>query len=238
MSNNTIKEQMRYFVTGRTIPERAAITVINMPTKELEGIGELTFNCDASYFSVIIDKTELDVQSAFLFAKEYASIIIGSLGYANGCGYSVEAIQVQTENNQSYIFGVQNPELAHTDSNAILNEVLNLSLKDIYLRFAIRDYVSAIVSEIECAFLCYRAIETIKSNFESQFPHQGWKKMHELIGSNEEDIKYKIKSFADPIRHGAYHEFRTTNSMDRTNILKQTKEIINLYKQYLLTSAI
>jgi len=216
------------------LPERIAMFTKNIPVLAIPSIGEVTFHCDSSQFSLIIDQTDIDYHTAYIFSKEYASIIASSQGFINGCGYSVEVTQVIDETKNTYVIGVQNANLISSEEGDFA-QTLEQSFRDIYLRFAIRDYLSAIVSELDCPFLCYRAIETIKSRFENEFPKNGWLKMHELIGSNAETIKEKIKPYSDPIRHGAYSDATPTDFNKRTEILLTTKSIIELYRKFLAT---
>jgi hypothetical protein len=225
---------MRYYVTGKVFPERCNV-IIGEIEKDIK-ICSFKFNCDSSQILVIIDNTVLDQYSAFILAKEISLTIITSLGYANGCGYGVEMINICDDNKLSSVYGVGVEEMKSSNVIKDFAESLDIAVQNIFYRFSIRDFTKAMTSEMECPFLCYRAIETIKSNFlteSTSSESDAWESMHKKIGSKASDIM-KIKPFADPIRHGNYTEFKETDHVQRVEILKITKDTIDRFKQYLM----
>ena len=223
---------MRYYITGKVLPERVNYWLSDSITKSDPDFGSITLKCDASQITVIMD-THLDEKSAYIFAGEFAVIIVNSFGFANACGYTVEMTTICSENQNMNVYGVQVIELKYDDSelNKVFNETLDLSFKDVLYRFAIRDYLNAIIRPLECGFLCYRAVETIKNRFGSN--DGGWVAMHQSLGTDKEKIMH-IKSFADPIRHGNYFNFKPTDAGVRVAILREAKEVIEKYQSYIL----
>lgn len=226
---------MRYYITGKVVPERCAVSIDEIKI-DIKDVGSITFNCDSSQISVIIDNTKFDQHSAIISAKEISSMIVSCIGFANGCGYSVEMINICDDNKLSTVYGVGMNELISSDISKEFKESFKIACSDLNYRFSIRDFTKALVSEFECPFLCYRAIETIKSKFydSTLSDSTAWENMHKKIGSNSFDITSIIKPLADPIRHGNYSKFIATNREERVKILNIAKDIINKYKQYLM----
>lgn len=162
------------------------------------------------------------------------------MGFAKRCHYSVELISITDENVESTVFGVQVPALEEKAINPFFTIVVNLSFRDLFFWFAIMDFTKSMTSEIELPFLCYRAIETIKSRFLNDLENvnlkatekDAWEQMHESLKTDKEEI-LKVKKYADPVRHGNYYTLTSTNSQQRFEILSITKNIILKYKQFL-----
>ena len=229
---------MLYYLNGRVLPERTNV-YISYIRKEIPDIGTITFMCDSSQIIMSID-TQIDKLSAYLLCKHHATIIVSSLGFVKGCSYSIELISITDENLDSTFIGVQTPELEEIPNNPLFSDVLNFSYRDIFFRFAIMDYTKSFSTEIELPFLCYRAIESIKSRFLINLREQNkdsreteaWDLMHNSLNTNKEEIM-EVKKFSDPIRHGNYYTLIPTNSNQRFQILSITKNIILKYKQFL-----
>jgi len=229
---------MKYYITGRVMPERTDVSIPSISTT-ISTVGTITFECTSSQINMSID-TEHDEITAFLFCNHHASVIVSSLGFAKGCHYSIELISIMNENSKSTVFGVQIPELAEKDINSFFDTVIKLSFRDLFFRFAVLDYTKSIATELELPFLCYRAIESIKSRFLNDLrelngktsDNDAWEKMHDSLQTSREDI-IKIKKIADPIRHGNYYSMSSTSSAQRLEILQVTKAIILKYKWFL-----
>lgn len=221
----------KYIITGRILPERVSYSYPNSQTLELPEIGNVIFTCDSSMFTVIIDNTEISERHAFIFSKHFASIFVNSFCLLNDYNYKVEPIQIINQDNKISVYGVTFGT-EYFDLKGLKEiDFINLSNNNFSLRFSIKDYLDAGTADIELAFLCYRAIETIKQYFTTNNnDKKGWKLMHESIGSKKEDIIF-IKSYADPIRHGNT-PIETTNAIN-LKILSITKEIIILFASYL-----
>jgi len=102
---------------------------------------------------------------------------------------------------------------------------------------ALRDYARAIREVMHCAFLCYRAIEAIKSSFAATTGRDGWADMHTALGTSRQTIEAVVKDFADQVRHGNWFSFRPTTSAQRNEMLLLTRDILDRYLRHAGTSA-
>lgn len=230
-----LTSNMKYFINWRILPERTYVRISKVDLA-LPGFGKVLFSADAAQINMIIDTDNTDEATVYIIAKNIATTIVTNFGFAMGCAYSIEIISITNDSTLSpNVYGVQILPLKEQDHEKFLNKILPLSLSDVYLNFAIIDITKAINNEIECGFLCYRAIETIKSRFKLEdLKNDGRDKMHSELGTeiDKNDIFY-IKDFADSIRHWSYYSFKPTTWQEREKILLITKKIIDKYIDYL-----
>lgn len=220
---------MRYTITGRVHPERAAVEFSKVGL-DIGNRGKATLHCDASQLTVVLDiDSSDDAVLARNTAEHLAQMIVSSLGFSLGTGYSVEIIQVIPENKDPLVFGVRPAQLDFNPHQSIFNKALRLSGSDVFFRLAIRDYGRALVDVSDCALYCYRAIEAIQSAFVPEGEQAGWKEMHAALNTNRETIQKTVKHFADPIRHGNWSQAKDTNSAQRTEMLQLTRDILYRY---------
>jgi|GEM_PF-1563897 len=226
---------MKYIATGRVHPERANV---NFPAIEwnIPEKGRVVVNCDSSQISVSMDLSTIDGwATAYNVAGNFASMIIGALGFSLGSGYSIEITQVIKEDGTPLVFGVrqyaENPTrtLGFDPFIPIFTRAFNLSNHDIFFRLALIDFLRAINDVNDCAMYCYRAIESIKSAFVFASGNDSWDEMHLALGSDKNTIESKIKSFADPIRHGNWVNAKVTDGKTRWEMLEITKDILWKY---------
>ena len=229
---------MKYIATGRVHPERADISFSTVNMRLQDG-GLATASCDSSQITVVLDSTSADGYiTAQMLADNIANIIVSALGFSLGSGSSVEIIQVTEESGTSHVFGVRphsqpdNTTLAFGDHIDMFNKALQLAGKDVFFRFAIRDYLRAIRDVTDCAIYCYRAIEGLMGAFKIKSKENGWDSMHQALNTNREAIITKIKIFSDPIRHGNWAAARPTTGKQRWEMLLLTREILERYIAY------
>ncbi len=205
----------------------------------LEGGGSAIAYCDASQLTVVLDVPSIDGWiSAKIVADDVANILVGSLGFSLGSGYSVELIQVSEEDGTPNVFGVR-PEgetpgqtLRIDPYITIFNRAFRLSGRDVFFRLALRDYLRAITDVIDCATYCYRAIEGIKSAFVSKSGVDRWDDMHATLGTDRDMITNTVKNYADVVRHGNWVNAKPTNKVERWKMLSLTRDILMKYLDY------
>lgn len=73
---------------------------------------------------------------------------------------------------------------------------------------------------------CFRAVEAVKSAVEFRTGFEGWGPMHKLLGTSRADIDLKIKSFADPVRHGNWIAMKPTTAAIRNEMLLLTRAVL------------
>lgn len=227
---------MRYVITGRVHPERANISFSRIEMSVRDG-GRMVASCDSSQITMVLDLPRLDGwMTAMVVAEDIATMIIGSLGFSLGSGYSTELIQVTEEDGTPHVFGVrpENPEqpgetLAFEEYIDVFNRTLQLAGRNIFFRLAIRDYLQAINDVTDCATYYYRAVESIKSAFVLKTGHDQWDEMHAALGTDQVSITSVIKNFADPVRHGNWIAAKPTDKIIRWRMQAMTRDILKKY---------
>ncbi|MCE9603313.1 MAG: hypothetical protein K8U03_00245 [Planctomycetia bacterium] len=226
---------MKYLCTGRINPERAAVSFEQIRMR-LSGDGDAKVSCDASQLTVVLTYPKLDgYVSAQIAATGIADIVVGSLGFAIGCGFSVEIIQVIEEDGTAHVFGVNSnssPPVVTDQNGDTFSRAVRLSGQNVLFRLALRDYCRAVVEVHDCATYCFRAIEGIKSAFGQQTDKENWLAMHAALGTDKATIEQIVKGFADPIRHGNWLNAAHTNSAERNAMLQLTRGILYKFLDY------
>jgi hypothetical protein len=226
---------MRYVVTGRVHPERANISFSRIEW-QIQGDGRAIASCDASQITVVLEFQSIDGwTSAFIAAEQLAHIMVCSLGFSLGSGYSVELIQVTEEDGTPHVFGVRpkgsapDQTLGFEPYGPVLNRAFQLANRNIFFRLALRDYLRAINDMADCATYCFRAIESIKSSFVSKTGVDRWDDMHRALGTDRASITATVKDFAVPIRHGNWVNAKSTDGVTRWKMLQLTRDILIKY---------
>jgi hypothetical protein len=147
---------MKYYISGRVLPERTDVH-IDQFIRDIPLMGTLNFRCDASQIGMIFEK-ERDESTAVIIAKDYADTVISALGFTLGFGFSTEITQVLSESCSINVYGVLIPELRHENNPQNFRNYVIGVFGDIYLRYAIRDYLRTFREVMDCPFLCYKAI--------------------------------------------------------------------------------
>ncbi len=221
---------MRYVCIGRVHPERAYVSFNEIRLKS----HNVTISCDHSQLTVVIDDDNLDGWlAARIAAEDIASVFVSSLGFCLGCGYSIEILNVVDETGSAHITSVKPRDERTGDALQIgverFDSASRLSGKDIFFRLALNDYARALQEGTDCAFYCYRAIETIKNSFGGK-----WDDMHSTLQTERQDIDEKVKLYADPIRHGNCSEMQVMNKYHRWEALKTTRDVLVKYLDHQL----
>lgn len=231
---------MRYIVTGKVLPERADISFSKVKW-DAEGDGWVTAVCDASQVTLVLELASVDGWlSAHITAEHFAMIIVGALGFSLGSGYSVELINVIAEDGTSHILGVrptdpdgQGTTLGFAPHEPTLVSAFTLATSNIFFRLALRDYSRAINDASDCPTYCYRAVESIMSDFAFEASvENGWRLMHAALGTQKSQIEDVIKCYADPIRHGNWITARATTHEIRWKMLSLTRDILEKFMSY------
>jgi len=234
---------VRFVCTGLVNPERADVS-FDVVSMTLQGGDTASVSCKASQVSVLLDAPSLDGWiSAFIVAESVASIIVNSLGFALGSGYSIDMRQVVEADGTPHVFGVRPTGERPGDSLAIepslltFKRAIRLSGHDLFFRLAVQDYLRAMTDVTDCATYCYRAIEGIKSAIVFRTGNDSWDEMHSLLGTDRTSITEVVKRFADPVRHGNWVNAPVTTSLQRWMMLSQTRDILVRYLNYAAPAA-
>ena len=220
---------MRYVATGRVHPERANVNTGRFSWTSQDGY-EITLTCEASQLTVVLENAPVDgYVAAFLMAKHWAQAAVSALGYSLATGYSVELIQLVEESGAVHVFGVRTPGLMFEPWEPVFAASIELSAHDVPFRMALVDYSRALGDEMGCAAYCYRAIEAIKAAFGPGNDSQLWPLMHASLGTNRKVVESVVKMFADPVRHGNWSELPPTDSAQRVEMLRVTRDVLEKY---------
>ncbi len=229
---------MKYVATGRIHPERADISFgpIVWRISEQERVKA---SCASSQVTILLELATIDGYiTAHLAAEQFAHIVVGALGFSLGSGYSVELIQITEEDGTPHVFGVrptcptQGETPGFSPHNDVFNQAFTLANRDVFFRMALRDYLRAINNPVDCGAYCYRSIEAIKSSFSARSRDNGWAAMHASLGTDRSTIESTVKAFADPVRHGNWVGAKPSNTLQRWNMLKLTRDILFKYLEH------
>jgi hypothetical protein len=223
---------MRYIVTGRVHPERANV-IITCPPWQPAGGGEIFVHCEASQLTVILTDQPVDGYiAAFILAEHVAQAVVSALGFALATGYVVELVQVTEDSGAVHVFGVRSPDLIYEPYEPMFAAAAKLVGSDIPFRMALADYANALRDSFDCASLCFRAIEAIKSAFGPGSDADQWTRMHAALGTTRAAIDTEVKAFADAVRHGDWANFRATTAVQRLAMLKVTRDVLERYVHF------
>jgi hypothetical protein len=228
---------MRYIMTGRIHPERADVSFWPQ-TWERDGGESISVGCESSQIVVRPNLPGVDDHvTAFVTADQVVQAVVSAFSFALGTGYAAELVQVLENGAASHVFGVRPGNLHFEPWQPMFTSAGELSRRDVFFRMALRDYARAIREVMDCAFLCYRGIEAIKSSFAATTGREGWADMHATLGTSRQQIEAIVKVFADPVRHGNWFSFRTTTSAQRNEMLLLTRDILSRYLRHAAESA-
>ena len=225
---------MKFTGIGRVHPERVSLYInhIEVPSKH----GRITFFCAASQVNITLDHADVhDWLSAHATMEHIAQVYVNAMGFALGCGYRVEITQVTDENGNIYVIGVQRDELSfeRVEQQAIAALTAEIARDDLHFCLAVQDYTNALVDYLDCASLCYRAIESIsKAIGKSKNDNANWNTMHAALGTNRKTIDSTITEYAATARHGNWNEYKSISHDQRIEILKLTKSVLFTYMNY------
>ncbi|MCL1066022.1 hypothetical protein L2735_04275 [Shewanella olleyana] len=218
---------MKYFISGKVLPERAAVQFPEI-AMDMEENGYMRITCDAGQLNAIFDTPHNDIVGAKLTVEHNAQMIVSALGFSLNCGYSVEIINVfsSDEEDKALVFGVKADTKNEFEQPKVFNDALLFSSNNVYFRMALRDYMRAITDNMDCAFYCYRALEAITKSYNAGQGAQGWLDLHKDLGTNRYDVDSKVTNFASPVRHGRWAEAKSTTSAQRMEMLSYTQSIL------------
>jgi hypothetical protein len=232
---------MRYTAVGVVTPERAEVS-FSYELSSPDSTWYAVVSAEASQLSVVFDRPDvMDLVHAYQLASEYAVLAVCSHGFSLGSGYGYEIRQVIGADGVPHVFGVRPVDqegntLGFDHESDSYMRALRLAVIDPHFARALRDYTQAIPDFIDCAFYCYRAVESLKATFSEEGPNQ-WASMRTSL-SITRDVIDRVKKFADPIRHGDWNCSPVTTPMDRWEILSTTKTILASYMVFRETQAI
>jgi hypothetical protein len=225
---------MRFHVIGRVLPERAAVGFEPVTWLAPDGVS-VSVHCQCSQLNVHFDWPDPpDLATIFHSAEHVAEGVVGAFGFSLGTGYAIEMLQLIDGSGKTHVFGVRPGGLEFQAFVDVFHKAEGLAKDDVFFRFALRDYMSAIRNPIDCAAYCYRAVESLKIAIESNSgsKENGWVQLHRTLGTKREEFDKTIKELAHPIRHGNWMENPPPDAARRHAMLTLTRSVIARYLQF------
>jgi hypothetical protein len=163
---------------------------------------------------------------------------LAMVGYLKGFAYDCEITRVLNQSRGiDYVFGIDIPCLADRIKSADLHEAL-MKVRDktagangLYLLRCFSDLVSAMKHADDTGFYCYRAIESLRHHcaavhgLSAADKSSQWEKFRAVSGCDEQTLR-KIKTAADPIRHG---DVSGPVTIDRAKLFTSTWGVVDRY---------
>ena len=230
----------RYTFSGIIYPERAEINLPTIPIRMNAvdaGIsGTVIVTSSSSQLSAIFESSS-EVNDVFTlknYVADVVRVIVDGYGYLSGCGYDVEIVKlVLTGGPEPIMFGVDIPVLrpSGTDISVPFTQLMRVFAdeRSLYVQRSLGDFREAIRSPKDTAFFCYRALESLRQYFvvEEHIPSDktSWERLRQALAVERATIDY-VKTFADPLRHGAG---KSISDSERADLFIKTKSIIDRF---------
>jgi vacuolar-type H+-ATPase subunit D/Vma8 len=207
------------FFSGIIHPERALLNcegvtiTTDIHARSGERLGTISFSVILNQVSGVINniKEGLDLYTIRNYLVQTVATFVNCIAFSKGYVYTVEIVKLQSaESDFTYVYGVDVPYLENRNLTKELTDIVELfnsctGTDGIYLKRAISDCVMAMRVPEDTGFYCYRALESIKQWFGTQFnlskDKEQWMKMAEELRGTQEDVKL-IQHYAFPARHG------------------------------------
>lgn len=236
-------EEHVYVFYGRVIPERALISISEIPFSILQTDDVPT---GTLYIEVVLSQiagrfiADTEVRNIFTLrnlVEDAAREILDVAGYCNGYGYDVEIVQMVRPNTpEKQVFGIDVPVLKGVVEAAgiQITDLLRLLARPDghFLRHALADAREAIKSPRDTGFFCYRAIESLKNACATRNAihdlAKGWEAFRTEYLVDREDIM-EVKRSADAVRHADLRRVSSLSDQDRASLFTKTWRIINAY---------
>lgn len=238
-----MREQV-YVLTGRVIPERAVLSVSEIPMLVSGGSdvpeGELGVEIILNQiFAKYLSQNEVtNIFTLRNIVEDAVRSIVDVAGYIHGYAYDVEIVQLTQPNTaMKQVFGIDVPVLAGVCEQAGINihDVIGLLAQpsSYFVRHALADLRESVKSAKDTAFFCYRAVESLKNAFLVKYQASGdentkWELFRTQYQIERDDIM-SIKAFADPVRHGNYVDAKPMSDPERADFFRKTWGIVNKF---------
>lgn len=201
----------RYAFSGRVHPERTYVTLriqdrveLSIPSLSWTGTVKVSIYC--AQISLVFDGGSViaDVSTLKNVAQSLTQNLVDALNYAWGRSYEIEITSVLLPSGDHHVFGVGVPVIeGHKDERPLPPEVvIDLALRNPWLRRALGDLRGAIKEPDDTGFHCMRAVESVRQHFQSGSDvSSAWSGMRRALHLNEDTLK-TLGEFGTPQRHG------------------------------------
>jgi len=232
---------VRYIATGKILPERADIRFPPIEWR-IPDEGSVVAHCDASQVTIVLDLPAIDGwATAYLQARHFGLMTVGTLGLALGGAYSIELVQVMAENGNPHVFGAEAvgrlPEetLRLDQPETIFTRGIELANKDVHFRLAIRDYLRAIEDAVDCAMHCDRALDALEAGCAAR-DGTAPQPLEAVLGIEPGAIDRLVRPYATPVRVGPRFNAPPTDNDMRWRMLRLVREALLKYLDRPLTA--
>lgn len=230
----------KFIFKGVVIPERACVSLsrVTVTTGPLDGhfFLRLTVSIDLSQISVVAEIVSgtTDLLTMRNTVESAVRGMVDAIGFRNGCGYDVEITSVTSEDGSQTVFGVDIPEIAVDKDSRLSFQKIVTSVISVtpFAALMLSDLRESIRNKNSSAFLCYRAIESMRQYFvqESDGDNRtlSWERLREGLNVSANYIK-KIADAAKPQRHG---DSPFTFGPDRIDVIKRAWKVADRFMRY------
>ena len=232
----------RWTFFGRRLPKRIPLKIETPETTSEVVEFELRYRiriciADAQLISkVFIEKAETDIHTIRNMVASDVRSITDLVGYLHGATFDVDIISAAHEDGAAVVFGTAISDLKGVRTgnlNEIESDLLSAILNEVHARMALANFREAILSPVDSAFFCYRAVETIMQSMKmdqaSRNDVAGWEALRMQLQISRPAID-AIKAHAAEPRHGKNN---VISGYNRGVALRLTDEIITRYIAYL-----
>lgn len=242
-----------YLFTGVLLPERSQLTVQHQFDIEFSSDGKgfsVHISIILSNIAVLVH-TERNFNIFYLtrLVKSILQTKVASIGVLLGRYYDVQIDRVfSLSRGIDFVFENEFPEISnrlkyqdknHNFTEAFYRDHQRLTAmmagrNGIFIHRCLNDLTSAMRDMSDTEFYCYRALESLAHHCAECFSlkegkisnrDEKWQKFREF-SSTSKDVIMRIKSLADPLRHGHFLEM---NVGGRGIVLEQTLTIFHRY---------
>jgi hypothetical protein len=175
------------------------------------------------------------VDGVWLRASAAVRALLDALGYHLGAGLEIQMISGVVDDNGVVFPATRRPFFATVESNRVeggqflpyaLNAIVNP-----HLRHALADVRQALVLDDDCAFYCYRAIESLRQNYvegdhdDRNVRDASWEALRNALNVTRTEID-EIREAAMPRRHGGHLDL---DYAKRVEMVITTRKLVGRY---------
>jgi hypothetical protein len=223
---------MKFIAVGRVHPERASVFFPQF-TQSNE-TATIKLFCWSGQIAIHIDDPRItDSAIAKVASEHFGQAFVSAIGLQFGGGFTVEITQLLLDfDGAVQVIGASDDRYALEEGSDFYALATKLSFRDPIFRFALLDYTRALIDTMGSPYLCYRALESLSKAIGKGKNDSNWKRLHEALGTTEQEVKDIVKTYADPIRHGNWSEIAHMTWEHHLVMMKYTRDVIVKYMYY------
>lgn len=240
-----------YLLYGVILPERAVLTM-NFSLYAKHGYSGIDIRMEVSIvlnqlLIWIFTDSDWDLYDLRNVVSNVVRDHLGIVGYLMGYAYDFDMRRVvHRTKGIDLVYGIDvaviTNRLKRPSAEDIADKLAELSKGTAgnFIRRCFSDLISAIRYDIDTAFYCYRAVESLRHHnsfllgLSNADKSSQWGSFRSAAKSSEKDLRF-LKDLADPLRHGEVDPKRLE---DREHTLALTWEVVDNYIAHLIGSGV